>query len=88
MGPMGSRDWTNIAHTKLPGRPWDQHHETINGSLQYLVTEEIEAQDMFTDRQRDNQTTDKRVSLLSHNLDWSLTFRAKNVFIFTFSHKI
>ena len=40
-GPMGSRLDQNCTHTT---RPWGQQHETINRSLQYLVTEEIEEQ--------------------------------------------
>ena len=42
-------------------RPWDQHHETINRSLQYLVTGEIEEQDIVYG-QTDGRRTDKRVS--------------------------
>ena len=63
-------------------RPWGQQHETINGSLQYLVTEEKEKQDtyvLFTDRQTDGLMTCERVS---HKLDWSS--RAKNCYTFDF----
>ena len=53
----------------------------MNMSLKYLVTEEIEEQDLFTDRWTDSRTTEERVS---HKLDWSSTSSAKIVFIFTF----
>ena len=42
-GLMGSGLDQNYACTT---RQWGQQHETINGSLQYLVTEEIEEQDI------------------------------------------
>ena len=61
---------------------------TINRSLRYLVTEEIEEQNIVygqtdgrmdgrTDRQTDDLTTDERVS---HELDLSSTSRVKNVY--------
>ena len=59
-------------------RPWDQQYETISGSLWYLVTEEIDEQDIVygqTDRQTDGPTRTKE--RVSHNLNWSLTTRAK-----------
>ena len=86
MGPRGSKLDQNCTCTT---RPLDQQHETINTSrsLRYLVTDEIEEQDIVygqtdrrTDRQTDGRTdgrtTDKRVS---HKLDWSLTSRVKNI---------
>ena len=41
-----------------PTRPWGQQNETINRSLRYLVTEEIEEQDIVyrqTDRRPDDR---------------------------------
>ena len=38
-------------------RPWDQQYETINRYLQYLVTEEIEEQDIVYG-QTDEQTAE------------------------------
>ena len=83
VGPQGVRTGPKMhMHNYTMG----QQHETINRSLLYLVTEEIEEQDIVygqTDRQTDRQTDgrtegrtmDERVS---HKLDWSLTSRAKN----------
>ena len=59
-------------------RPWGQQHETINRSLQYIVTEEMKEHHIAygqTDRQTNGRTTDERIS---HKLDWSFTSRAKN----------
>ena len=42
-GPRGSGQDQNCTCTTSP---WGQQHETMNRSLQYLVTEEIEEQDI------------------------------------------
>ena len=65
-GPRGSGLDQNCTCTT---RPWGQQNVTINRSLRYLVTEEIEEQDIVYGQ------TDKRVS---HKLDLSSTSRAKN----------
>ena len=49
-------------------RPWGQQHKTINWSIRYLVTDEIEG------GQTGGRTTNERVS---HKLDWSLTSELK-----------
>ena len=67
--PRGSKLNQNCTCTT---RPWGQQHGTINRSLWYLVTEEIEEQNIVYG-QTDSWTTDKRVW---HKLDWSLTSRA------------
>ena len=54
MGPHGSGLDQNCTCTT---RPWDQQHETINWSLRYLVTEEIEEHDIVygqTDGRQDD----------------------------------
>ena len=52
-------------------RPWGQQYETINGSLGYLVTEDIPEQSIVHGR-----PDDRRKGI--HKLDWSLTSRAIN----------
>ena len=65
VGPMGSRlDHICTCIT----RPLGQQHETINVSLWYSVTGEIEEQDIFKDGRK--------------GIDWSLTSRA--IIFFTF----
>ena len=39
-------------------RPWGQQHDTINWSLQHLVTEEIEEQDIVKERHTDGLPDD------------------------------
>ena len=46
-GPMGSGLYQNCIWTT---RQWAQQYETINGSLQYLVTEEIPEQNIVNRR--------------------------------------
>ena len=55
-GPRGSGLDQNCTCTT---RPWDQQQETINRSLRYLVTEEIEEQDIVYG-QTDGQTAGRR----------------------------
>ena len=43
-------------------RPWGQQYETINGSLRYLVTDEIEEQDIVYG-QTNGRTKGFRISL-------------------------
>ena len=48
-------------------RPWGQQNVTINRYLRYLVTEDIEEQDIGygqTDGQTDRRTTDKRYRII------------------------
>ena len=66
-GPKGSGLDQNCTCTT---RPWRQQHETINRSLWYLVTGEIEGQGIVYGR------TDERVS---HKVDLSLTSRANKM---------
>ena len=56
-------------------RPWGQQHETINGSLRYLITEEIEEQHIVYGQTAGWLDDGQRVL---HKLDWSLTSRANN----------
>ena len=70
-GPRGSGLDQNCTCTT---RPWGQQNLTINRSLRYLVTEEIEVQDIDYG-QTDARTTDERVS---HMLTWSSTSKTKN----------
>ena len=52
-GPVGSGLDQNCTCTT---RPWVQQHETINGSLRYLVTEEIEEQHIVYGQSAGRQT--------------------------------
>ena len=83
-GAQGDPNWTKIAYAQLDHVA---KNVTINRSLWYLVTEEIEEQDIVygqtdrrTDGQMDGRTTEERVS---HRLTWSSTRRAKNDIIYT-----
>ena len=71
LGPQGSGLDQNCTCTT---RPWGQQNVSIIRSLQYLITEEIEEQDIVY-VQMDGRPDDERVS---HKLDWSSTSRAKN----------
>ena len=60
-------------------RPGDQQHETINGSLRHLVTEEIEEQHIVY-----GQTDRRSVGRRTKEYRISSTHRAKNVFLSLF----
>ena len=59
-GPRGSGLDQNCTCTT---RPWDQQHETINRSLWYLVTEEIEDQDIAYGQTAGQRTKGYHISL-------------------------
>ena len=58
-GPRGSGLDQNYTCTT---RPWDQQHETINRFLRYLVTEEIEEQDIVYGQTDGRRTKGYRIS--------------------------
>ena len=61
VGPHGVPNWTKIAHAQLDHG--GQQHETINGSLWYKVTEEIEEQDIvYGQKDVKRQTKGYRIS--------------------------
>ena len=58
-GPRGSGLDQNCTCTT---RPWEQQQETINRSLRYLVTEEIEEQDIVYGHTAGQRTKGYRIS--------------------------
>ena len=56
VGPQGVRPGPNL---NMHNRPWCQLNVTVNRSLWYLVTEEIEEQ-TFVNGQTDGQTAGRR----------------------------
>ena len=78
-GPRGSGLDQNCTCTT---RPWGQQNVTINRSLGYLVTEEIEEQDIYyghTDGRTDGPTTDEWVSHLSSSGLWPVELKMCSV---------
>ena len=55
-------DLNIILHAQRTTKPWDQQHETINGSLRYLVTEEIEEQHIVYGQTAGRHTKGYRIS--------------------------
>ena len=55
-------DLNKISHAQRTTKPWDQQHETINGSLRYLVTEEIEEQHIVYGQTAGRHTKGYRIS--------------------------